>query len=244
MLTTTQFLTDADTQKFAAVLKLYPNALKIKASLKKKQGESLEKLDKWYQDELGRDAQSRKPPYITRDELVRLMGWKLSRGKFRPRLMELAGSNSDESVQKASQQGIHLAQKDKIQDAIKALVVLKGIGPATASGILAACVPEKCCFFADEVAHAIPSLASLKYNAAEYEVLNSEMINCAKRLNCEAQKEDEKENGLEKWTPHKVELTIWTYSLLHQNNSELLSDISGKRRTSDKEEHLLKKQKK
>ena len=70
-------------------------------------------------------------------------------------------------------------------------VVLKGVGPATASGILAACVPENCCFFADEVAHAIPSLASLKYNAAEYELLNSLMADCAQRLNSELEESDD-----------------------------------------------------
>lgn len=66
-------------------------------------------------------ANSRKPPHITRDELVRLMDWKLTRGKFRPRLMELAGSNTNESVRSATKQGIQLATRSKIEDAIKAL---------------------------------------------------------------------------------------------------------------------------
>ncbi|XP_045599866.1 uncharacterized protein [Procambarus clarkii] len=237
-----QFITEGNSDEFVAVLKLYPDALKIKASQKKKkQGESLEQLDKWVQEELGQKALSRKPPHITLDELVRLMDWKLSRGKFRPRLLELAGSNSEESVKSASQKGIQYATKNKVTDAIESLVILKGVGPATASGILAACVPEMCCFFADEVAHTLPSLASLKYNAAEYELLNSEMTNCAKRLNCDAQKGDKEENGSEKWTPHKVELTVWTHSILHQNKSDLLSSITGKRNSSEEEGQTLRK---
>ncbi|XP_071545235.1 uncharacterized protein [Panulirus ornatus] len=247
MQATTQFIADRNPEKFASLLKLYPEALKIKESQKKKKkGESLQELDKWYQEELGQVANSRKPPNITRDELVRLMDWKLSRGKFRPRLIELAGSNSNESVQNASMQGIELAKKSKIGDAVKALVILKGVGPATASGILAACVPEKCCFFADEVAKAIPSLSSLKYTSVEYEVLNSEMADCAQLLNSLAKQGDEKENGNETWTPHKVELAVWTHSILHQNKPELLSNLNEKRSCTEEEEQVskAKKQKK
>lgn len=65
------------------------------------------------------------------------------------------------------------------------------MGPATASAVLAACVPEKCCFFADEVAHAIPSLDKLKYTNSEYILLNTELTNCAARLNNEIGKGSE-----------------------------------------------------
>lgn len=238
---TGDFIQNGSHVEFSSVLKFYKDAIKIKASKKKKKdGESLEKLDKWYQDELGELARSRSPPHITSEELVRLMKWKLSRGKFRPRLIELAASNNEESVKNASKKGIQLALKNKVEDAISALVVLKGVGPATASGILAACVPEKCCFFADEVAHAIPSLATLKYSAAEYELLNSELVECSKRLNKDFQKDNEKENDEGTWTPHKVELAVWTHSLIHQNKPELLSDL---KRGSEENESASKKRK-
>lgn len=133
-------------------------------------------------------------------------------------------------------------QPKAIKHASQALVILKGVGPATASGILAACVPEKCCFFADEVAYAIPSLTSLKYTAAEYELLNSEMVNCAKRLNCDSQKDQEANSAInEKWTPHKVEITVWTHNILHQYKPELLLCAEGKRNTNEKEGQVSKK---
>ncbi|XP_064077657.1 uncharacterized protein LOC135195322 [Macrobrachium nipponense] len=181
---------------------------------------------RWYQEELGKVAMSRSPPHITKEELVRLMKWKLSRGKFRPRLVQLADSNSEEIVKTASEKGIQLALKDKVKDAINELVVLKGIGPATASGILAACVPEKCCFFADEVANAIPALATLKYDVKEYMLLNQSMVECALRLNKELLKGDENKNAEADWTPHKVELALWTHSIIEQSKPELLADIT------------------
>ncbi|XP_068219443.1 uncharacterized protein [Palaemon carinicauda] len=223
---TVDFLKKGTPLEFLEVLKFYDKAIKIKSSQKKKKdGESLSKLDKWYQGELGKVAMARSPPHITKEELVRLMKWKLSRGKFRPRLVELAGSNSEELVKTASQKGIKLALKDKVKDAVKELVVLKGIGPATASGILAACVPEKCCFFADEVAHAIPCLATLKYNMEEYILLNHSLEECAQRLNKELIKGDENENAEADWTPHKVELALWTHSIIEQNKPELVAHM-------------------
>lgn len=241
---TTDFLMKGSAQSFSKVLKHYNDALKMKSALKKqKNGENLEQLDEWYQEKLGKLALSRAPPHITGDELVRLMKWKLARGKFRPRLVELASSNSEEVVRSASKKGIALASKKKVGEAINALVVLKGVGPATASGILAACVPENCCFFADEVAHAIPSLASLKYNATEYEVLNSLMIDCTQRLNTELEKSDEKENDKEEWTPHKVELAVWTHSIIKQNKPELLPDEENSKRSSEGEDSGSKKRK-
>lgn len=47
MLTTTQFIANGTPDEFAAVLKMYSEALRIKAGQKKKKkGESLEKLDR------------------------------------------------------------------------------------------------------------------------------------------------------------------------------------------------------
>lgn len=224
---TEDFLRTGTALEFSAVLKLYDEALKIKASQKKRQmKDGLEKLDKWYQEELGELAMSRSPPHITKEELVQLVKWKLSRGKFRPRLVQLAGSNSEELVKTASEKGIQLALKDEVKDAISELVVLKGIGPATASGVLAACVPEKCCFFADEVANAIPALATLKYDVKEYMLLNQNMVECALRLNKELVKGDENKNAAADWTPHKAELAVWTHSIIEQGKPELLAGIT------------------
>lgn len=49
------------------------------------------------------------------------MDWKLSRGKFRPRLIQLSESNEESLVKSATEKGIKLAQAGKIEEAIEAL---------------------------------------------------------------------------------------------------------------------------
>ena len=54
------------------------------------------------------------------------------RGKFRPRLQQMVEENSAESVEDASKKAFKALPN--LHDAITALVVLKAVGPATASG--------------------------------------------------------------------------------------------------------------
>lgn len=139
--------------------------------------------------------------------------------------------------------------------------ILKGVGPATASAILAAAVPENFCFYADEVAASIPALRVHNYHLRDYKVLNSEMVQLARRLNAADQENQVSvcptflhslilslylttyctgymghvgrinlvyffsmvEVDAEKWTPHRVELAVWTYYLLYNHNQDALN---------------------
>ena len=58
--------------------------------------------------------------------------WSFQRGKFRPRLTELAQSNQESDVVNASTEAFQ--RLPNIPSAIQALSVLKGVGVATASG--------------------------------------------------------------------------------------------------------------
>lgn len=57
----------------------------------------------------------------------------MQRGKFRPRLVALATSNSEATVEKVTTEAFRLLPN--VKAASKALCDLKGIGPATASGV-------------------------------------------------------------------------------------------------------------
>lgn len=74
---------------------------------------------------------ARSPPHMIRKELVRLMDWKLSRGKFRPRLIQYSESNEEALVKSATEKGIKLAQAGKIEEAIEAVgkfdLILEGM---------------------------------------------------------------------------------------------------------------------
>lgn len=107
-------------------------------------------LDDFYRKELPNILHERDPkPYITTDELSRLMQWKLSRGKWRPRLLSFVSSLDDAVVRDAS--GKAFASLPDVAKSISELTVLKGVGPATSSAVLAAYAPDVAPFMSDEV---------------------------------------------------------------------------------------------
>ncbi|XP_010464976.1 PREDICTED: uncharacterized protein LOC104745439 isoform X2 [Camelina sativa] len=106
-------------------------------------------LDKFYRNGLPRLLHDRDPnPYLTTSELSQLMKWKLSRGKWRPRLLDFVSSLDDSVVKSASEKAFK--SLPDISKAVKELTVLKGVGPATASAVLAAYAPDIAPFMSDE----------------------------------------------------------------------------------------------
>ncbi|KAG8729885.1 hypothetical protein FRC12_020649 [Ceratobasidium sp. 428] len=117
-----------------------------------KPGSKLRELDDWRLNELLNLVRSRDPAYLDKEELQKLMEWKLTRGKFRPTLPALIDQNTQEKVTSLTQQAFAaLSQlksdsKDKAmtsesQKAFRALLKtlcagLKGVGPATGSLVL------------------------------------------------------------------------------------------------------------
>lgn len=68
---------------------------------------------------------------------------------FRPRLLDFVSGLDEELVKSASQKGFQ--SLPDISKALSELTVLKGVGPATASAILAAYAPDVAPFMSDEV---------------------------------------------------------------------------------------------
>ena len=121
-----------------------------KSSIESLNKPNLISLDDFYRNELPVLVKQRNPtPYITTDELSKLMQWKLSRGKWRPRLLDFVSSLNDDVVKSASRKAFE--SLPDVSKAVKELTVLKGVGPATASAILAAHAPHITPFMSDEV---------------------------------------------------------------------------------------------
>ncbi|KAI5956586.1 hypothetical protein KGF54_001061 [Candida jiufengensis] len=143
---------------------------------------TLEQLDYWKDNELQDIVKTRYNPkdqttYLTKNEVVNLMDWKLSKGKFRPQLPKLIRSNSEKDVEQFTKDGFRIFLqysqslpkdftwiKASIEDreeyskvlksSMKELCKLKGVGPATASLLLTCLfkINEKITppFFSDE----------------------------------------------------------------------------------------------
>lgn len=130
---------------------LWKNALtSYKTSIQSLNKPQLAQLDDFYRHKLPHQIHSRNPnPHITKSELTDLMKWKLTRGKWRPRLLNFVSSLDETLVQSASQKAFQ--SLPDVSKAISELTVLKGVGPATASAVLAAFAPEVAPFMSDEV---------------------------------------------------------------------------------------------
>ncbi|KAK7111669.1 uncharacterized protein [Littorina saxatilis] len=184
--------------QYEAVLKA--KADNIKDAKKRKE---LISLDTWYQQELRQLISGRSEKFITHEELAKLMKWKLMRGKFRPRLQQMVEENSAESVETASKKGFQALPS--IKAAVEALTVLRAVGPATASAVLAAGAPQHAPFMADESMLALPGLQPLKYTLPAYQQYVQLVADITKIL--------KKEDGEFGWTPHHVELALWTLQM-------------------------------
>lgn len=158
---------------------------------------SLKQLDDWRNVELPGIVTDRwkrgAETWITKDELVLLMDWKLAKGKFRPTLPKLIRQNEAEVVEQVTKSAFntilqfvkgkaHLTKGDDlkyistVKEATKKVSELRGVGPATGSlilsllvGILKLAPP----FLSDEsfiyfVVEPSRSGTKIKYNLKEY----------------------------------------------------------------------------
>lgn len=158
-------------------------------------------LDEYYRVELPKVVAKRHPEaYVTQDELMKIMEWKLSRGKWRARLQNFVAALSDDEVQAASQKAF--AALPNVKEAVSQLSVLKGIGPATASAVLATHAPTVAPFMSDEAM--VAALGSVKdYTLKSYLVFAEKLRNKAEEL---SKLGDDKEG----FTPSDIERALWS----------------------------------
>ncbi|XP_072313002.1 uncharacterized protein [Eucyclogobius newberryi] len=189
-------------------------------------------LDKWYQEELPATISNRPERHVTLIELVKLMEWKLTRGKFRPRLQQLVESNCGDAVEKCSRKAFNLLPD--VQAAITELSSLKGVGPATASAVLAVGAPEQAAFMSDEAMESIPGLTPIQYTVKHYILYLTKMLEQTKKLNTL--------DPLEDWTPQRLEQCLWALSIATKQKLPVLLDICvSNKRNSENDEKPQKK---
>ena len=150
--------------------------------------------DLWYREELPSTITSRRPPFVTLDELAKMTEWKMARGTWRQRNLVLVRSNSPELVEETSREAL-----SNIPDAKKPISILSrlsGVGPATASAVAAAAAPETYPFFDDLVAAQIDGIGKIGFTPAFYRRYSEAIRARAGRLGAG-------------WTPAMVERALW-----------------------------------
>ncbi|CAI5724655.1 unnamed protein product [Hyaloperonospora brassicae] len=169
-------------------------------------------LDDWYLTAFPAIVHTRAPlPYVQKSELERILKWKLTKGKWRPQLLKFVTALSEREVEDASRTAFGQLKSGDVRAAIEALCVLKGVGPATASAVLAAhdgSVP----FMADEALEAIAdTIGPRKYTLPHFLRFAEELCAKAKWLNKQraAANDDEKVETAEFWTPQRVQLCLY-----------------------------------
>ncbi|ENN76459.1 hypothetical protein D910_07106, partial [Dendroctonus ponderosae] len=115
-----------------------------------------------------------------------------------------------------------------LEQAITALGNLKGVGTTMASALLAAACPDSAPFMADECLMAIPDIEGIDYTTKEYLKFAQHIDSVSERLNTDA----ERLGSSTRWSPHKVELAIWTHYVVSDLKPELLDDVKIENGTS------------
>ncbi|WOK95591.1 hypothetical protein Cni_G04298 [Canna indica] len=182
-------------------------------------------LDVFYRAELPLFLRGRDPhPFLNKPELRRLMQWKLSRGKWRPRLLDFVSSLDEALVESASRKAF--AALPDLSKAVSELTVLKGVGPATASAVLAAYAPDVAPFMSDEGMMA--AMGNVKeYTLKQYLAYANKVQMKAKELSVEG----------DCFTPSDVERALWSSAVgskMLNSPSQADSEAGAKRTTKRK----------
>lgn len=159
--------------------------------------ERLPALDTWYRGDFTRDVQARAPMTITHDEMVRVTEWKMARGVWRAPNLVRVKANSAESVGMAGRTAA--AHLDALSKAIGAFTALDGVGPATASAVLAVMAPAAFPFFDEDVAKQVPDLGAVAWTLGYYKRYAAALIARASAL-----------GGT--WNAMRVERALWSHA--------------------------------
>ncbi|CAD6981955.1 unnamed protein product [Tilletia controversa] len=142
-------------------LSRYDEALQVRSEAHRTSND-LVNQDRWYRSKLRDALKTRRAEkngaYMTKGEMVKLMQWKLARGKWRPSLEAYVAAHEERDIRGATKDLFAAIDKESEKSSkepvsrqiLKKITCLKGIGPATASAILAAYEPTRFPFLSDE----------------------------------------------------------------------------------------------
>lgn len=159
----------------------------------------LAELDRWRRDDLPGRIAGRALPHVTLEELVWVTEWKMLRGVWRARNLQLVRGNPPEAVERLSTAALAAVPDPKRPVAL--LAKLAGVGPATASAVLATVAPAVYPFFDEVVAVQTPGLGPVAFTAAYYQRYAAALRERAATLSIICPHRT--------WTAHDLDLALW-----------------------------------
>jgi hypothetical protein len=157
-------------------------------------------LDTWYREEFPATLAAHTPPTLAHEDLIAVTEWKMKRGVWRARNLVLVRGNDPTEV--AVRGAEAFAALPDPRRPITRLTQLAGVGPATASAVLAAVSPAIFPFFDELIAEQIPGLGPVAFTAGYYARYAEQLRARAEVLNAKGGE----------WTAHAVGQALWANS--------------------------------
>ncbi|POW06887.1 hypothetical protein PSHT_10160 [Puccinia striiformis] len=162
-------------------------------------------------------------PSDLKERLLRVLRWKLLRGKYRATLPALVSQNSQEDVERVVKKALDQLGACKTVDealqsgALTTMCDLRGIGPATAAAFLSFEAPNLIPVFSDEAASFFGnSLGPIKYTLPYYK----KFVECMKlKLEEFVQLDDI-------WDMRRLERALWTHRICQNYIDGCVSDYN------------------
>lgn len=186
--------TNTDPAAWAAAMERYPSVVAAQAVSR------LTELDRWYREDFPAALAARTPTHLEHAELIAVTEWKMKRGVWRARNLALVRGNDPADV--AARGAEAFAALPDPRRPLARLTQLAGVGPATASAVLAAVRPDIFPFFDELIAEQIPDLGSVVFTAGYYARYAEQLRARAEALNA----------LVPGWTAHAIGQALWAAS--------------------------------
>ncbi len=151
-------------------------------------------LDTWYREEFPATFTTQRLVHITLPDLIRVTEWKMYRGVWRAPNLVRVKNNPPDDVIETTVRG--LSRCPHPTQPIGEIAKLDGVGPATASAVVAALMPTVYPFFDELVAAQVPDLGPVKWTLGYYAKYADQLRTRASALGAS-------------WTPVMVERALW-----------------------------------